>query len=73
MTQDEALELAQLECVRRGWPWTPEVIVDRPRRFCFLGPRDWVIVTNYPQKGGNARISIDDVTGKVTRATFARR
>jgi hypothetical protein len=73
MTQEEAFEAARLECSRRGWPWTPEVIVNKARRFCFVGPWYWLVVTNYPNKGGNVRITIDDLTGNVMRASFSRR
>jgi hypothetical protein len=71
MTQHEAMEVARLACVQRGWPWTPEVIVTQSRRFFFLGPKAWVVVTNYPRKSGNARISVDDLTGRVIRASFS--
>ncbi|MGE3803658.1 MAG: hypothetical protein AB7K24_03180 [Gemmataceae bacterium] len=73
MTQEEALEVARVECARRGWSWTPEVVVGKGKKFYFFGPLEWFVLTNYPKKGGNARISIDDATGKVVRASFSYR
>ena len=66
VSKEEALQLAQAECSRRGWPWQEPVHVSE----WFTA---WYFMTNANYRGGNVNIAIDSISGRVRAAAFAPR
>lgn len=73
MTKAQAMAIARREAERRGWPWEEPVFVSRERRWIVFGALRWRFMTNASYRGGNVNVTVDDGTGQVVSAGFARR
>ena len=66
ITKDEAIQIAQVECKRRGWPWHGPILVH-------WGIFSFTVRTNTQRRGGNASLRIRKHDGVVVGAAFADR
>lgn len=63
ISKEEALAIAKKVCKEQGWEWREKIIIlERDGNYC--------VMTNKPQKGGNAEILIDKKTGEVVNKIF---
>jgi hypothetical protein len=72
MTRDRAIELARDLARREGWPWLEPIRATRVRRW-WLGSMTWEVVSNADKRGMNARIVIDDSSGRILEKGFLPR
>ena len=72
MTAAEAIARARALAETRQWAWLEPISATRARRW-LVGRRRWLVVSNAGAKGASVRVTLDDETGAVIRASFLPR
>jgi hypothetical protein len=72
MTDQEAIAVAEAYVREKGSFLSPEVRAWRRKRF-LRRAHFWQVVSNYPKKGGNWFVAVDDSTGRVLTAQRYKR
>lgn len=73
MTEAEALAVARTAVEARGGELTPRIVVRRQSRWFGFGCSSWQVVSNWPTRGGNWWLTIDDKAGEVRSIGFGPR
>jgi hypothetical protein len=71
MVESEIRSMALAIARENGWPWFEPVQIKKRTRL--FRAALWTIWTNSDKRGANVIIEIDDASGTVIKARFARR